>query len=78
LYNKRFTYLRRVLTTENLWSHLQDPKWKTEITRSLNLLLHKDIEANEILETKYIKKYPFLMVNFVELERERKLKLLGI
>ena len=76
--NKRFTYLRRVLTADNPWGHLQDPKWKTEIARSLNLLLHKDIEANEILETKYIKKFSFLMKDFVELERERKLKLLGI
>ena len=58
--------------------HLQDPKWKTEIARSLNLLLHKDVEANEILETKYIKKFSFLLKDFVELERERKLKQLGI
>jgi hypothetical protein len=76
--NKRFTYSRRVLTDENPWSHLKDPKWKTEIARSLHLLLHKDIEANEILETKYIKKYSFLQKNFIELERERKLKQLGI
>ena len=80
--NKRFTYLRRVLTSESPWTHqgiwLQDPKWKTEITRTLNSLLHKDIEANEILETKYIKKYSFLQKNFIELERERKLKQLGI
>jgi hypothetical protein len=83
--NKRFTYLRRVFTSKSPWTHSayvvlkdKDPRWKTEITRTLNLLLHKDIEANEILETKYIKKYPFLLKNFVELERERKLKLLGI
>lgn len=73
--NRRFSYIRRALNDEKTF---KPPFWKKSITDFINKFVHKDIEVMEILESKYIDKYPFLKKHFKDLERERKLKQLGL
>jgi len=75
--NKRFSYIRRVLVS-SMYDVLNIPTWKMKLVNFLNGSIHKDIEVMEILESKYIDKYPFLKKHFKDLERERKLKQLGL
>ena len=72
--NKRFSYVSffTISSRSNL------PVWKIKLVNFLNKFFQKDIEILEILESEYIEKYPFLKKHFIDLERERKLKQLGL
>ena len=76
--NSEFMYHRAVGVSDkymydNLFSKLIKPYYTI-----LNRIFKKSIEINEVRNSKYIDKYPFVAELFVDVIRNRKLEQLGI